>query len=204
MLFQVFSDAECYDITTTSGFTDEHALRCKNIVHHFFVTHGFIITDLSKYKERTKLFIQTESTEDAKDWHYDNRGCILNFIINVRGEGTSVLTSDGRICTIPVGFGCILVGEEGYKMLGLYPTLHRAPSCGLNRCLIKVNIYAGFTYTFIDPFAYNLEYKITDWLMGSSVCDAQSNITLYKQREANLRHLFDVDLVQVNLLTDSA
>ncbi len=86
------------------------------------------------------------------------------FVVNVRGEGTSVLMDDGTIGVLPLGYGCILVGDQGY-------TMHRGPPHDNNRAMLIPN------------------FKITHWISGESVCDERTNVETYKERQSRLETL---------------
>ena len=123
-------------------------------------------------KARWTVCVNIKSHEKTKEWHYDDV-TLLNFVINVKGEGTLVLMDDGTVHQIPTGFGCILVGDQGYTMLGLHPTLHRGPNHDNDRAIMHVTLIPNF--------------KITHWISGESVCD--SHALTYKERQARLETL---------------
>ncbi len=166
---QVFTEAECAQISTSGVPTDSHKTCCKNIIRDFLATKGI---ELNVGEASWEIRVDTVSNKGAKEWHYDDV-TLLNFIINVLGEGTSVLMDDGTIQQIPVGYGCILVGDQGYTMLGLHPTLHRGPPHDNHRCMMKVALVPN--------------YQITHWISGESVCD--SHALTYKERQSRLETL---------------
>lgn len=175
---QVFTEAECAQISTYGVPTDSHKTRCKNIIRDFLVTKGI---DLNVEKASWEVRVDTVSTKGAKEWHHDD-ATLVNFVINVLGEGTSVLMDDGTVQQIPAGFGCILVGDQGYTMLGLHPTLHRGPPHDNHRCMMKVALVPN--------------YQITHWISGESVCDSSAD--MYKERNVHLYQvLFDAELAKV-------
>ncbi len=173
---QVFTEAECAEIAARPGerhqfADDEYVTRCKNIVRDFLTTKGFDLK-VDKARDNWRVRVDTESGVTAKEWHHDDV-TILNFVINVRGEGTSVLMDDGTIGVLPLGYGCILVGDQGHTMLGLHPTLHRGPHHDIERAVMKVLLLPNF--------------KITHWISGESVCD--SHALTYKERQSRFETL---------------
>ena len=176
-MFRVFSEAECEQIATSRP-SDDQLEYCKNIVRDFLATKGVDV----KSPEAFQVIITTKSTKGAKEWHHDDV-CIVNFITNIRGEGTSILMEDGGVCVLPVGHGCVLVGDQGYTMLGLKPTLHRGPPVDIDRCVLKVAIPANAT--------------ITGYLSGPSVCDTRTNVELHEERCTHLDGLLCADLGKV-------
>ena len=177
-MFRVFSEAECAQIAASGPF-DEQLEYCKNIVRDFLTTKDVTVTNPS---EAFQVIVTTKITKGAKVWHHDDV-TIVNFITNIRGEGTSILMEDGGVCVLPVGHGCVLVGDQGYTMLGLKPTLHRGPPVDIDRCLVKVAIPA--------------KARITDCLSGPSVCDTCTNVELYKERCTHLDGLLRADKLLV-------
>ena len=184
---QVFTEAECAEIAARPGerhqfdgeADDEYVTRCKNIVRDFLVTKGI---ELNMPKASWKVRVNIKSHEKTKEWHHDDV-TLLNFVINVRGEGTSVLMDDGTIGVLPLGYGCILVGDQGYTMLGLHPTLHRGPPHDNDRAIMHVMLIPNF--------------KITHWISGESVCDEHTNVEMYKERQSRLDTLLDTELARV-------
>ncbi len=178
---QVFSEAECAEIAARPGkrfyfpehdeAEEEYVTRCKNIIRDFLVTKGI---ELNMSKASWTVCVNIKSHENTKEWHHDDV-TILNFVINVRGEGTSVLMDDGTIGMLPLGYGCILVGDQGYTMLGLHPTLHRGPPHDNDRAIMHVMLIPNF--------------KITHWISGESVCDERTNVETYNDRKARLETL---------------
>jgi hypothetical protein len=179
---QVLTEAECAEIAARPKCVGgEYVARCKNVVRDFLASKGIELnTDKASWEVRVDLV----STKDAKEWHHDD-ATLLNFVINVRGEGTSVLMEDGTIGVVPVGSGCVLVGDQGYTMLGLPPTLHRGPGHDNDRAVMKVALVPN--------------YQITHWMSGESVCDEYTNVETYRERNSRVCHnmLLDADLAKV-------
>ncbi len=177
-MIRVFSEAECEQIAA-SGPTEEQLTRCKNIVRDFLATKGVEVNPIC-----FQVIVTTTSTKGAKEWHHDDV-TIVNLVTRIRGEGTSILMEDGGVCVLPIGYGCVFVGDQGYTMLGLKPTLHRGPPVDIDRCLVKVAIPA--------------KAVITDCLSGLSVCDTRTNVDLYKERCSQLPGLLEADLGMVGV-----
>ena len=174
---QLFSYEECERITA-SGPTKADITKTKDYIHTFLAQFGITITN----ERCIKHYIATESSKDSKEWHHDDV-TILNFIINIRGEGTRIF-KDGSIHVLTQGQGCVMVGDQGYTMLGLPPTLHRGPPDDFNR--YKLNI-------LVIP-----RNVITDQISGPSVCD--SNCDLYKRRQIELEKWLNEDLKKAESL----
>ncbi len=184
MIINVFTPEECQEIMRLSdGYFDKQRARhpdslqvyydrVKNLVVSYMTSNGITMSESSD----TKFMIVTTSTEAAKKWHYDDV-TILNFIINIQGEGTKVLIND-NIEILPIGYGCMIVGDQGYTMCGLKPVLHCAPLVDLNRCVMKFVIIPND--------------HITRDISGPSVCEYNSE--KYKKREFELKTMLEDEL----------
>lgn len=175
-MIKVFTPEECCEIFDLSSIYHDyhlrHSNRIKSHVISYLQSHHIIMSDLAS----TKMLIHTSSNHSAKEWHYDDV-LIINFIINIQGEGTKILIN-GHIETLPKGYGCIMIGEKGYTFLGLKPVLHCAPPIDTNRCIIKFLVLANF--------------HVPRDFIGPSVCKYQSDE--YNKRYHELNGLFKEDL----------
>ena len=70
-----------------------------------------------------------------------------------KGKGTQILDNE-NIIELQQGEGYMVIGEEGYKFLGITPTLHCAPSCDDGRLILKIMLTANYNlseYVFGEP-----------------------------------------------------
>ncbi len=190
MIIKVFTPEECQEILRISdGYFDKQRARhpvtlqvyydkVKSHVMSYLASNNITMSESAD----TKFMIHTSSTEGAKKWHYDDVS-ILNFIINIQGEGTKILI-DGKIEVLAQGYGCMVVGHQGYANCGLKPILHCGPPVDVNRCIMKFLIIPS--------------YHVTKDITGPSVCEYGSEE--YKKREIELETLLENDLkiIQTN------
>ncbi len=184
MLINVFTPEECQEILHLSdGCFDKDNIKqhgtlqvyydkVKSHVMSYLASNDITLSE-SAY---TKFMIHTSSTEGAKKWHYDDV-TILNFIINIQGEGTKVLI-DGKTEVLAQGFGCMAVGEQGYTNCSLKPILHCGPPVDVNRCVMKFLIIPS--------------YHVTKYITGPSVCEYGTEE--YKKRAIELETMLENDL----------
>ncbi len=184
MIIKVFTPEECQEIMRLSdGFFDKYRSRhpeslqiyydrVKNHVKSYLTSNDITISESLP----CQFIMATSSTKNAKEWHHDDV-TILNFIISIQGEGTKVLIN-GNIETLTPGYGCMIVGDQGYTMCGLKPVLHCGPPVDENRCVMKFVIVP-------NP-------EITKDITGPSVCEYNSEE--YKKRTIELELMLENDL----------
>ncbi len=185
-MINVFTIEECQEITNLNinkqilpdihkeyEVTKNYIEKAKSFLIPYLESKNIQVKDTFKNE---RYMICTSSSKDAKEWHYDD-GLIINFIINLQGEGTQFLIND-KIEVLPQGYGCIAIGDQGYTFLGLKPVLHCAPSDDKNRCLMKI---------MLTPGCDSGEHYI-----GESVC--KYNSETYKKRQSELKIMLEKDL----------
>ncbi len=167
----VFTIDECNDIIK-DGLTDYLIQKAKNKVIEYLESKNIVISD-QKYLTH---MISNSSTSGAKSWHYDDVS-VLNFIIIIKGSGTKLLI-DEKIEKLQQGYGCIVIGEEGYKFLNLKPILHCAPKSDDDRLLLKIFLNGNF--------------NLPDYVIGPDICNYNS--PEYAIRSAKLDKMLDQDI----------
>jgi hypothetical protein len=171
MIKNVFAIDECNDIIN-DGCNKEHIIKAKNKVIEYLQSKNITIDQ--KY---LVSMIHTSSTSDAKLWHYDDNS-LINFIVNIKGKGTQILDNEKNIIELQQGEGYIVIGEEGYKFLGIGPTLHCTPSTDNERMILKIML--------------NANYNLSEYVFGETVKSHCSPD--YKNRNKELDAMLYKDL----------
>jgi hypothetical protein len=173
-MMKVFTIEDCQEIGNQDNkLSQVYIDKAKSFLIPYLESKNIKVKDTLQY---VKHMIHTSSTKDAKEWHYDDLP-IINFIINIHGEGTKLLI-DNKIEVLPQGYGCMVIGDQGYYFLGLKPVLHCAPSDDKNRCLMKIML--------------NSNYDSGEHYIGESVC--KYNSEEYKKRQSELKTMLEKDL----------
>lgn len=160
--------------------TYDYIQKAKTHVMKYLESQNITVSNSEVFNEHMKYMIHISSTKDAKIWHYDDLP-IINFIINIRGEGTKVLI-DGNIDILPQGYGCMVIGEMGYNFFGLNPVLHCAPQEDKERCIMKIAVESS-------P-------NVTDYLTHASLCKYKSDEFNKRSSELETILLDDMKLIQ--------
>ncbi len=171
-MIKVFTIEECQEIGNKyNKLSQVYIDKAKDHVINYLK-----LNNIKVKVQNVKHRIDTSSTKDAKVWHYDDLD-IINFIINIHGEGTQLLI-DNKIEVLPQGYGCMVITEQGYTFLGLKPVLHCAPSYDKNRCIMKILVKSN--------------YNSDEHYIGESVC--KYNSEEYIKRQSELERMLQRDL----------
>lgn len=174
-MIKVFTIEECQEIVNKDNKQVSYVYidKAKSFLIPYLESKNIKVKDTL---QNVKHMIHTLSTKDAKKWHYDDLP-IINFIINIHGTGTKLLI-DNKIEILPQGYGCMVIGDQGYYFLGLKPVLHCAPSDDKNRCLMKIMLDSN--------------YDSDEHYIGTSVC--KHNSETYKNRQKEIEVMLEKDL----------
>jgi hypothetical protein len=139
MQFCVFTEEEC-EIILSDSKNAQLLNKCKLMLKNFLENGGFEISRFLPIKVIESFGQQSVNTGNQQ-WHIDDVS-MINFVININGEGTEFYDSEKQqIEKLGRGNGIFLIGEQGYALLGLSPTVHRAPIVVSNdRFILKLII----------------------------------------------------------------
>ena len=110
-----------------NGETEEQLIsRSKIMLGNFLESNNIDIHTLPKIKV-IKFTGQSSLGQNNQSWHIDDVS-LINFVINVNGEGTDFFNEDTQqIESLGEGNGIFLIGEQGQAFFGLKSTIHKAP-----------------------------------------------------------------------------
>lgn len=154
---------------------EEQIKRGKEYIQTWLESKGIRIIDPTCMKH----FITKTPGDDT--WYYPDVS-VVSFVINLQGDGIRILTENG-VETLPVGHGCLLVGDQGYTMCGLKPTLCSRPR-STNSHMLTI---------LVEP-----RENILEILAGDCVIPCPSGSEEDKKSHAELKALYDQDMARVN------